>query len=87
MTEKEKMMAKKLYDANYDETLNKERMEAKDLCYEYNQLRPSDEKNQKQILKNCWVKQEKTSVLQHRFGATTDTILRLGRIFIPIIIW
>ena len=50
MTEKEKMMAKKLYDANYDETLNKERMEAKDLCYEYNQLRPSDEKNQKQIL-------------------------------------
>ena len=51
MTEKEKMMAKKLYDANYDETLNKERMEAKDLCYEYNQLRPSDEKNQKQILK------------------------------------
>lgn len=51
MTEKEKMVTKKLYDANYDETLNKERMEAKDLCYEYNQLRPSDEKNQKQILK------------------------------------
>lgn len=30
MTEKEKMMAKKLYDANYDETLNKERMEVKE---------------------------------------------------------
>ena len=29
MTEKEKMVTKKLYDANYDETLYKERTEAK----------------------------------------------------------
>ena len=43
MTEKEKMVTKKLYDANYDETLYKERTEAKNLCYDYNQLRPSDE--------------------------------------------
>ena len=40
MTEKEKMVTKKLYDANYDETLYKERTEAKNLCYDYNQLRP-----------------------------------------------
>ena len=46
MTEKEKMVTKKLYDANYDETLYKERTEAKNLCYDYNQLRPSDEENQ-----------------------------------------
>ena len=51
MTEKEKMVTKKLYDANYDETLYKERTEAKNLCYDYNQLRPSDEENQRIILK------------------------------------
>lgn len=51
MTEKEKMQEQMLYDANYDTTLLKERRKAKDLCYDFNQLRPSDEKKQKNILK------------------------------------
>ena len=51
MTEKEKMVTMKLYDANYDETLYKERTEAKNLCYDYNQLRQSDEENKRIILK------------------------------------
>ncbi len=41
MTEKEKMLHQKLYDANYDQDLLQERRKAKDLCYDYNQLRPS----------------------------------------------
>ena len=41
MTEKEKAMAGMLYDANYDEALAKERVACKELCWEYNQLRPS----------------------------------------------
>lgn len=40
MTEKEKMLKQMLYDANYDEDLIRERKTAKDLCYDYNQLRP-----------------------------------------------
>ena len=40
MTEKEKMRKQMLYDANYDEDLLRERMIAKNLCYDYNQLRP-----------------------------------------------
>ena len=43
MTEKEKMLAQKMYDANYDEAILEERVKAKELCYDYNQLRPSDE--------------------------------------------
>ena len=39
-----------LYDANYDTELIRERQVAKDLCYQFNQLRPSDETNQQQIL-------------------------------------
>lgn len=51
MTEKEKMLAHKLYDANYDRELLEERTKAKELCYDYNQLRPSDEAGQRAILK------------------------------------
>ena len=45
MTEKEKMQQQLLYDANYDTGLIRERQVAKDLCFQFNQLRPSDEAN------------------------------------------
>ena len=51
MTEKEKMLKQLMYDANYDKELLKERNRAKDLCYEYNQLRPSDEQGQKSVMR------------------------------------
>lgn len=38
MTEKEKMEHHKLYDANYDKELEKERLHCKRLCQIYNQL-------------------------------------------------
>ena len=41
MTEKEKMQRQLLYDANYDTDLLQERMTAKELCYDFNHLRPS----------------------------------------------
>ena len=40
-TEKMKMKAGKLYDANYDKELLAERAACADLTYELNQLRPS----------------------------------------------
>ena len=43
MTEKEKMLRQLMYDANYDQELIAERQQAKELCYDYNHLRPSDE--------------------------------------------
>ncbi len=51
MTEKEKMQKQMLYDANYDEALLKERLAAKDLCYAFNQTRPSDVDGQNAILR------------------------------------
>lgn len=52
MTEKEKMLRRLLYDANYDEELLAERMRAKDLCYTFNQLRPSEAAEQERILRS-----------------------------------
>ena len=56
MTEKEKMLKEMLYDANNDEDLLKERTIAKDLCYKFNQLMPSDVENQKKLLKELLMK-------------------------------
>lgn len=51
MTEKEKMLNGMMYDANYDKELLEDRIKAKELCYDYNQLRPSDEQGQQKIMR------------------------------------
>ena len=51
MTEKEKMLAGMLYNANGEETLIRERMACKDLCHEYNRLSPSQTERQERIIK------------------------------------
>ena len=42
MTEREKMLAGEIYDANFDPDILKERMKAETLTWEYNALRPDD---------------------------------------------
>lgn len=50
MSEKEKMLAGDWYDANFDESLDGERMKAKDLCFELNHIKPSDKESRHTIL-------------------------------------
>ena len=54
MTEKEKMLAGLLYDANYNEALMEERLKCKDLCYEFNQLRPSEIEAQEALIRKIF---------------------------------
>ena len=42
MTEKEKMLQGMIYDANNDPALIAERLECKELCRDYNDLRPKE---------------------------------------------
>lgn len=49
-TEKQKARAGKLYDANYDTELIAERAACKELCYDYNRLRPAQTNEKKRIL-------------------------------------
>lgn len=51
MTEKEKMQHRMLYDANYDEELLAARAKCKDLCFAYNQLKPSQVAQQEEIIR------------------------------------
>ena len=48
-SEKAKMLARMLYDAT-DEQLVRERLQAKELCHDLNNLRPSDIEGQREIL-------------------------------------
>ena len=51
MTEKEKMLAGMIYDANNDAELEKERSRAKVLCHEFNKVSPTEPDRQREILK------------------------------------
>ena len=50
MTEKEKMLRGVLYLADSDEQLTQERFDAKNLCYDYNMLRPHETEKQRDLL-------------------------------------
>lgn len=51
MTEKEKCQAGTLYNANYDDELVKERLYCKELCYDLNNLRPSQHDDRNLLLR------------------------------------
>lgn len=51
MTETEKMQAGLLYDANYDPEILRLRLVCKELCYDFNHLRPSQEAEQQTLLR------------------------------------
>lgn len=50
MTEKEKMLAGMIYDANYDPQLMAERLDCKELCRDYNELRPKNMQARTELL-------------------------------------
>ena len=62
MTEKEKRDNQELYDANYSKELMEEMEKAKDLCFEYNSIKPSE-------------RSKRASLIKKLFGKTGDNIL------------
>ena len=62
MTEKDKMLAGMIYDANYDPALIEERQKCKLLCREYNNLLPTD-------------MDARTTHLRKMLGSTGENIL------------
>ena len=51
MTEKEKRDSGKLYDGNYNPEMLQEREKAKDLCFLYNSIKPSEKEKRKEVMK------------------------------------
>lgn len=81
MTEKEKMLAGMIYDANYDKDLMKERLKCKDLCYEFNQLRPSQIGEQEKLIREILGKTKSTFYVLAPFWCDYGYNIEIGENF------
>ncbi len=81
LTEKEKMLAGMLYDADHDEELVQDRIRAKDLCYDFNQLRLSQLEEQKKIMKKLLGKTEETFQIIQPFWCDYGYNIEIGKNF------
>lgn len=81
MTEKEKMLNGQIYNANYDKELIEERMKVKDLCYEYNKIRPSDIEKRKEIMKNILGKTKENFWIEPNFFCDYGYNIEVGENF------
>lgn len=81
MTEKEKMLNGQIYDANNDQQLIEERKVAKDICYKYNQLLPSDEQNQEIIMKKLLGKTKENFCIIAPFWCDYGYNIEIGKNF------
>lgn len=84
MTETEKMQAGLLYDANYNAQLLQARIRCKELCYDFNRLRPAQEAEQQALMRR-WAGPASVFPSSRRSGATMAAISKLARIFSPTI--
>ena len=81
MTEWEKMQEGLLYDANYDGELLAERTRCKDLCFAYNQLRPSMVEEQEKIVRQLFGKTGKRFCITAPFWCDYGWNIEIGEDF------
>ena len=81
MEEKQKMLNGELYDANYNEELFKERCKAKDICFEYNNIKPSDIRKREEIIKKLFGKTGKQILVDQNFWCDYGYNIYVGENF------
>lgn len=81
MTEKEKCAQGLLYDANYDAELLAERAHCKELCHEYNLLRPSDTAGREALLRKLLGKTGQQFLIEQPFYCDYGYNIELGEDF------
>ncbi|MBK8392022.1 MAG: hypothetical protein IPL23_23335 [Saprospiraceae bacterium] len=84
--EKAKMLSGQPYKA-FGDVLLSERQYAKELIFDFNNLRPTEREKRNEIIKNLFGKTGNTFLLSRPLDVIMDTILRLEIIFIPITIY
>ena len=81
MDEKEKMLSGILYDANHDKDLIRDRTIAKDLCYEYNNLRPSKTEERKELIKHLLGETKESFWIEPNFWCDYGYNIEIGENF------
>ena len=80
MNEKEKMLSGLLYDSTV-ECLVDERLNAKNLCYEYNLLKPNESDKKKEILSKLLGKTNENFMIEPNFYCDYGYNISLGKNF------
>ena len=80
MNEKEKMLSGELYDSTV-EYLADERLQAKNLCYEYNFLKPQEIDKKKEVLKKLLAKMGKNYTIEPNFYCDYGYNIEIGENF------
>lgn len=81
MTEKEKCAAGELYDANYDPQLLEERDRCKDICFAYNNTKPSELKEKQELLRGLFGRVDGDFTIQAPFWCDYGYNIELGNHF------
>ena len=81
MTEKEKMLAGELYDANYNPALIRERYDIKDVCFKYNSLKPSAIKKKTSMIKKIIGKTKENITVEPPFWCDYGYNIEVGENF------
>lgn len=81
MTEKEKMLKGMIYDANYDPQLIEERLDCKELCRDYNNLRPKDMEARTALLHRMLGNIEGDILIEQPFNCDYGYNIRVGKNF------
>ncbi len=81
MTEKEKMLLGMIYDANYDPQLIEERLDCKELCRDYNDLRPRDTEGRTAMLCRILGEVKGDILIEQPFNCDYGYNISVGRNF------
>ena len=81
MTEKEKMLQGLIYDANYDPALIAERQECKELCRDYNDLRPKDMAGREALLRRILGVVKENILIEQPFYCDYGYNIKVGENF------
>ena len=81
MTEKEKMLAGELYNANYNKDLEIERQRAKDLCFKYNNIKPSNIDERNKLIRRILGKTKEKFLIEQPFICDYGWNIEIGENF------
>lgn len=78
MTEKEKRDNQQLYDGNYNEELIQEMQKAKDMCFKYNNIEPSNTQEREKLIRQILGKAGKNILIQSNFYCDYGYNIQVG---------
>lgn len=78
MTEREKMLNGEIYDANYDQSLIRERAKAKEKCVRYNKTAPKQTRKREKLLREIFGNIGQNPIIEPPFYCDYGSLISAG---------